>query len=288
MVTAGSRGPAFLGMGAQKAATSWIYACLAEHPQIYMPAKEIHFFSKNAKWHRGYDWYESLFSGGPPGRVGGEFSTSYMAFPEAAERISRRYPRVRLFACLRNPIDRAFSNYMNDVMRGAVDPGISFEQALENHPEYIEQGRYYHLLEPFLERFHRQSLLLLVFDDIARDPSSFLKRIYAHIGVADHRPAALHRRINVSRRPRSVFLERQLIAASSLLQQAGLKKVWWTFKKIGIGDLLRRINSSPSGPASEADSLNPPQRRVLYRLFEDDIQRLSELIRRPLEEEWRP
>jgi hypothetical protein len=60
------RGPDFIGIGAQRAGTSWLYACLYEHPQICMPLKEIHFFSCERNWRRGYERYEGIFAGYMP------------------------------------------------------------------------------------------------------------------------------------------------------------------------------------------------------------------------------
>jgi len=66
------RQPDFIGLGAQKAGTSWIYACLFEHPQICIPKKEIHFFSRERNWPKGYGWYTDIFLNCPESHKAGK------------------------------------------------------------------------------------------------------------------------------------------------------------------------------------------------------------------------
>src|SRR5438045_5070609 len=91
-----ARAPDFIGIGAQRTGTSWIYACLYEHPEICMPRKEINFFSRERNWTRGFEWYEQIFAECPSRTIAGEFSTSYLSDAQAPARIKDRYPAVRL------------------------------------------------------------------------------------------------------------------------------------------------------------------------------------------------
>ena len=85
------RNPDFIGLGAQKSGTSWIYTCLSEHPEVYMPVKEVQFFSQESNWSKGYGWYEDILEKCPPGTKAGEFSTSYLVSAAAPQRIYQRY-----------------------------------------------------------------------------------------------------------------------------------------------------------------------------------------------------
>lgn len=283
----GLHGPGFLGLGAQRAGTSWIYSCLAEHPHICIPEKEVHFFSRGRQWDKGYEWYESLFAGCPPNSVGGEFSSSYLSSSNAAERIFRRYPQVRLVVSLRNPVDRAFSNYMNDVMRGAVDGQTSFPRALQDHPEYLRRGRYRRLLKPFMRLFDREQILILVYEDIANDPGCVINRILSHLGLqAFEEPSMLHRKVNVSRQPRSVAVERLTISLASRLRRMRLDRVWWTAKKLGLGDAIRRINTRRPIASQHSTASGAWDRAALCEEFQEDIDFVSRLLSRDLHE-WR-
>lgn len=279
------RPPDFIGLGAQRSGTSWIYACLYEHPQVYAPVKELHFFSRVRNWSKGYEWYESIFGKCPPTVKAGEFSTSYLFDPFTPERIHGRYPNVKLILSLRNPVDRAYSNYMNDIMSGAVDPKTSFEEALPSHPEYLEQGYYAKFLGGYLRYFQRSQLLILICEDSRKDPRSFIQSIYRFIGVdQDFVPSMLFRQVNVGRVPRSPKLERLMGRASESLRATRLRNVWWLAKKAGIGAWLRSLNTHTV--AQRASRLETSPRGHLLSLFEDDIRALEQVAGRELRE-WR-
>ena len=117
--------PTFIGIGAQRAGTTWAYNCLAEHPQVFMTRKkEQHFFYVN--YSRGLDWYAAQFAGAGSAVARGEITPDYLYHPEALANIARDLPDARLFVILRNPIDRAVSAYALHAQRYA---GQSFAQA---------------------------------------------------------------------------------------------------------------------------------------------------------------
>jgi len=278
-----TRGPHFIGLGAQKAGTSWIYACLLEHPQIYMPMKEAHFFSRERHWQRGYEWYESLFVDPSPSttepRIAGEFSTTYLFDEQTPQRIHQRYPDVRLLVSLRNPVERALSNYSNDVMAGVVPKGTPLKEALRLHPEYIAQGQYAQQLQRYLSLFPSDRLLILLYEDIARAPREFMQTIYRFLGVNDEfQPSMLLRRVNSSREPRFPFIARGIEQVSQRLQGAGLKKLWWWTKKSGIPDLLRRATAASGFEEQRSVEL----KHELAPLFAPDVERLETLLQRDL------
>lgn len=278
------RVPDFIGLGAQKAGTSWIYSCLYEHPQICMPIKEIHFFSRQRNWTKGYDWYESVFDACSPSQKTGEFSTSYLAEHGVAERIHQRYPRVKLIASLRNPLDRAYSNYVNDVKAGIVQRNIPFEAAVKTHPEYLEQGRYTSQLNQYLHYFARDQLLLLVYEDSLTDPTAFIQRIYRFLGVApEFIPSMIHTKINVSTIPRYVWLEKSLLTISGFLHNKGFHHLWWLAKKLGITQFIRKANAISEQTALSAQSL---WREAAYKNLEAEIRGVETLLGRELRE-WR-
>ncbi|HEU4677805.1 MAG TPA: sulfotransferase domain-containing protein, partial [Candidatus Paceibacterota bacterium] len=131
----------FIGLGAQKSGTSWAYTCLYEHPAVCMPQKELHFFSR-PRFEEGKEWYEAQFKNCAPGKLRGEWSTSYLYSPDAPERIRSLYPNAKLLAILRNPIDRAYSQYRNAVRAGEIPKSMPFRAYSAKEPSVWEQGRY--------------------------------------------------------------------------------------------------------------------------------------------------
>lgn len=271
--------PAFIGLGAQRSGTSWIYACLYEHPQLYMPFKEINFFGRDWRYGKGLDWYEEHFDGCPPSKLPGEYSTTYLDSDAAPKRIHDYAPDAKLIACLRDPAERATSNYRNDIMAGSVDSSTPFQETLAHHPEWVERGLYHKHLTRYLEYFPPSQLLTLVYDDAVQDPERFIRSIFEFLEVdPDFKPSLLYQQVNPGRQPRSVSLDLRLDALAQLLRDKGLHRLIWLLKRTGMTALVRRMNTTP-GMKPDASG---PERTKLQALFADDIHALESLIGRDL------
>jgi hypothetical protein len=131
--------PDFVIIGARKAGTTFLYNLLTRHPHVEpAAAKEIHYFDSLIK-EEDIEWYSRCF---PKPRyengrrtITGE-ATPYLAHSLAAERMARVVPQARLIALLRNPIDRAYSDYQHVVSRGK-EP-LTFDEAIELEVAAIE------------------------------------------------------------------------------------------------------------------------------------------------------
>lgn len=270
----------FIGIGAQKAGTSWIYACLYEHPEICAPIKELHFFSR-PRFAQGRAWYESHFKNCDAKKQVGEFSTSYLYSPEAAERIAALYPKVKIIAVLRNPVERAYSQYRNAIKAGEISESVSFADYQQNEPSVIEQGLYASQLQRYVDRFAKEQLLVLVYEDIAKDPAAFMQRVYRFLGVDDSFvPSMLHERVNVARTPRSVGVERLMHKVAEWLRHHGLDKLVWAVRRSGAPDWLRSFNTKPAEVNTDFDH------NELKPFFTADAAATGTLIGRDLVSEW--
>lgn len=139
------------------------------------------------------DSYEALFEGAGADQLRGEASSDYLYRSRtAAGRLSREVPSVRLIFVLRDPAHRAYSNWLQHVQHER-EP-LSFVAALDAEEERIEQGwawwwhyarrgYYAKQLEPFLDAFPREQILLLLHDDLRRDPGGLLERVAAFLGI---------------------------------------------------------------------------------------------------------
>jgi len=272
-----TRGPDFIGLGAQKAGTSWIYACLYEHPAICIPIKEIHFFSHEDKWRKGTLWYESHFAKCETWQKAGEFCTTYLSHPMAAARIHEYYPSVKLLACLRNPVDRAFSNYVNDIKAGLISPKVSFREALSDRREYLQRGFYSQQLERFLRFFPRDKIHISIYENIAGNPLKFIQDIYRFIGVSDDFvPSMLNARVNVARVPRFVVIEKVTNRVADILRRLGCGNFVWAVKRARLPDLLRWINTRKR--RKQDLRIMFEDKIWLYEQFRSEIESLEDLI----------
>jgi Sulfotransferase domain len=199
--------PEFLVIGAQKAGTTALYAYLRWHPAITGPSwKEVSFFDRH--WWRGERWYRGQFPLRSAGRLVGEASPSYLFHPLAPERVRSLLPDVRLIALLRDPVERAYSQYQHEVALGR-EP-LSFEDALEAEEErtrgeverlvadprafsrdwwdhtYAARGLYAEQLERWLAVFPRNQLLVVATDELGEKPAETYAAVLSFLGVEPH------------------------------------------------------------------------------------------------------
>lgn len=202
--------PNFLVIGAARAGTTSLHHYLGSHPEIYMsPVKEPNYFAYDGERFEfrslAPGWrelarlsvtdsraYHDLFRNVSGEKAIGEISPSYMRSPGAAERIHKTIPEARLIAVLRDPAERAFTNYLGRLRDGTErcpDPHEAIGGALRGEgPEwrselYLDLGCYYARLRPFFEQFARDRIRVCFFEDFVRDSGTVLRDLFAFLGV---------------------------------------------------------------------------------------------------------
>jgi hypothetical protein len=132
--------PTFLGIGVSRSGTTWLHQLLEGHPEVYVPRrKELAFFSKY--YNRGLEWYEGFFPSDTEARrykAVGEITPIYWFHPDCPRRIAKVPSITKLIMIVRNPVDRAYSDYGLRVKNGAWSG--SFEGFLSFRPQAIEWG----------------------------------------------------------------------------------------------------------------------------------------------------
>lgn len=129
-----SWGPDYLLVGAQKSGTTVLFEYINMHPLVINKTAEVHFFDTN--YPRGLNWYKSHLCERPsPEYVIGDKSPYYLFHPLVPQRVAHTFPNVKIIMILRNPVDRAYSQYwMNvDVKRET----LSFEEAIKAEPKRL-------------------------------------------------------------------------------------------------------------------------------------------------------
>jgi hypothetical protein len=202
MSTAARRLPDFLIGGAARSGTTWLYHLLARHPQVYMarPVRpEPKYFLVDDLYARGLDYYAATwFADVPRGRLAGEKTTYYLESAPARDRIRRDLPGVRLIFLLRDPVARAYSNYLWSKQNGLEAEDFATALRLEPRREacrpavlrfvrphaYFSRGLYADLLQPFLDVFGRANVLCLRFEDIRLRPALLAARLGEFLGIA--------------------------------------------------------------------------------------------------------
>lgn len=180
-----ARGPDFVGIGAQKAGTTWIYEMLSRHPGIRFPAgKEVHFWDKHRD--RGIEWYRGLFPAEPGVRCG-EITPAYAILDhEQVGECWKNFPELRLFFVMRNPIERAWSSALMALARAEMMPKEASDQWFLDHFHSCgshSRGSYAKCLQSWCDYYPREQMHVQRFEGITEDPRSFLRELGQHIGA---------------------------------------------------------------------------------------------------------
>lgn len=174
----------FVGIGAQKSGTSWLYEALSKHSSIDFPGgKEVHYW--DAHLPRGLNWYRGLF--GDDARCNGDITPAYAILPvEIIRRMRADFPTVKLIYLLRNPLERAWSAALMAVRRAEMEYAEASDRWFIDHFHSrgsLARGDYASCLENWLSVYPRQSLLIARYEEIVSDPVGLVNRVLGHIGV---------------------------------------------------------------------------------------------------------
>jgi len=291
--------PNFLIIGPPKCGTTALYGTLAGHPQVFMSrVKEPYFFAfedhppafagpgaEHYRQHAVTDWesYQALFAGADGYAAIGEASPLYLTHyqpAQTAEAIRRRLPDVRLVAVLRQPAERAYSQFTYRRQQGH-EPLRDFAAALAAEDQriaanwspacrYRRNGAYFSNLTPYFERFPREQLRIYLYDDLKDRPAEMLADLCAFLHLD---PALMPGTVA----PRNVTIWQRSQALGSLLRQPGWTKALLpTRLRRALGSRLRAWNRV------KPPALEPALRADLTLGYREELLRLQDLIGRDL------
>lgn len=177
----------FLGIGAQKAGTTWLYKMLSCHPELWFPlGKEAHFWnSAHTQDREQVRRYFGVFGGGP--EKGGEITPAYaMLEPGRVRQIASWQPRLKLLFLIRNPIDRAWSAACMALARAEMTVNEASDAWFIDHFRSrgsLARGDYLSTLRIWHQVFGTERLHLLRYEDIQARPRALLTGVAEFLGV---------------------------------------------------------------------------------------------------------
>lgn len=205
-------------IGSQKAGTSWLAKQLQQHPDVFMPKREIHYFDKSYNFQKGLSWYEEQFEEAKNQKAIGEKTPDYLwangqgsegHLPNVHQNIHSILPDAKLIIVLRNPVKRAISAVHHIIRSGRISP-LNFDNIdelligkkhylLEGHG-VIDYGRYYRQIEAYQEYFTPSQILILIFEeDIVKNPVIGLKKTCEFLNIdKNFKFQELDRKVNTS------------------------------------------------------------------------------------------
>lgn len=307
--------PNFFLAGAPKAGTTSLYHYLSQHPQIYMsPIKEPCYFAsefrpencakalqpaveRNQRDLRKYldgpmrelrfggvvtDWqdYQRLFQPVRSQTAVGEASPGYLWSESAARNIHGKIPDAKILLILRNPADRAFSQYLHQVTVGGIR--LTFRQqlhaCLQNRSRrfslqypMLEFGLYHSQLTRFLEFFPRHNICIHLYDEYCADVAATVASVFRFLGVDDTFTP------NTSQRYLELSVPR-LAGVSHALRKLG---IWQGVKRLTPPQLLPAARRLVFKPRCNL-AIEPQDRQYLMDYYAEDIGKLETLLNRDL------
>jgi len=196
--------PDLIIIGAKRCGTTSLYQYLGEHPCISRSMKDnVGFFNNN--FELGLDYYRSFFPLKPRNKckrhITFEVTTSYMQESKTAQRIFKTLPNVKLLIIVRNPVDRAYSEYNLEKNRQSFEESVFEEMKridtedkalseskiveLFSRERYhlIRKSMYYQQLVPWLQLFPRDQIMILSTEDYDKDTQGTYDKIFDFVGV---------------------------------------------------------------------------------------------------------
>src|SRR5580692_5410167 len=300
--------PDFFIAGVPKAGTTALHVALGRHPALYMSAvKEPKFFLTegspparggpgDAKTYREHIWrradYEALFDPASADQLRGESTPFYLHSRDAQRRIRAQIPNARLIVVLRDPVERAHSNWthlwsaglepVGDLVRACAEEERRIEAGWASFWHYIGLGRYGEQLEYLFTLFPREQVLVLRYRRLVDEPAQTLDRICAFLGVQQGVLTEIPRH-NVTSHPEPTLGHR----AVGLAQRTAT----------AVGTLIPGLTAATlNGPierflqrhSRERQPLDWDQRQQLMPRFETDIKLLEGVLGEDFSDWLRP
>jgi len=285
--------PNFLIVGAAKGGTTSIYEYIKGHPDIFMSEeqKEPTFFpfaglkrpvyanDKPVRFITDFEEYQNLFSEVRSEKIIGEASTPYLyLYDQTIQGIKKYVPdpeNVKILIVLRNPVERAYSQYMMKV-RDLIEP-LSFQEALDSEEQrvndgyhfdffYKDRGLYFEQVKAYKDSF--KDVKVLFFEDLKNNPSQVVAEVYSFLGVDTNHDSDFSKTYNFSGKPKFKFISALQRDRSKF---RWLKDLFPTSFRNSLKHKLNKLNL-------ERVSMSEAERESLKAFYYEDICKLENLL----------
>jgi len=289
--------PNFIVIGAMKAATTSLYTYLKQHPDIFMTKVKEPMFFNNFKQSNDYkilgkkseklnslEEYLSLFSSVENESAIGEASPAYIYNKKAPQLIKEHLPDVKIIAILRQPTDRAYSNFLH-TRRADRENVDSFSESIKIEQDrikdnwsplyhYIQKGYYSVQLQRYYDLFPKENIKIYLFEEIVKNPKETLKDIFKFLNVEENIKIDTSKKSNVSGTPKGIL--------GFILKKM---RYYNMMPKFAISDYLPTfvVNLLFKSVYKETEKLDPVFRKELTdKFYKEEILKLEKLIDRDL------
>lgn len=251
-----------------------------EHASLHLylrgPMQEKRFGGIVSNWMD----YLKLFQNVKGEKAIGEASVCYLWSKTAARNIASTAPNAKIIMVLRNPVDRAFSQYKQAVAGGLIKESFrelvrkhltnKFEQFEPLNP-FLEFGLYYEQVKRFAEQFSTDNLRIYLYEEYKQAPTEITADIFRFLTVdSQFSPDTSEKHLQTSM-PRFRWI-------SFMLKKHRV----WSHLKDAIPDNLTPVARKLAFKSHQTVELDAADRGRLTDYYREDIIRLSSLIKRDL------
>jgi hypothetical protein len=270
----------FIVLGGHKCGTSSLHAYLAQHPDITMPTTKGEDLLN--KVNLNLENYANSYDLANPKTIFGEVSSVYLCREKVIPRIKKFFPHAKLIAVLRNPVDRAYSNYNAGKNKDSFLKNLSFDEICLHPHQYLDQdiiknGLYSQYLEQYLEVFGSEQLLILLFNDFVNNKQAFYQSLFQFVGVD---PNFIP---DTSFIVRKGGTEKESPLKKLLLNPSVKKTLGKLLKPFTSPEQRRALSYQVSNRFTEKyQPLSPDSKQKLLEFYREDILKTEALIQKDL------
>ncbi len=178
----------FIIAGVQKSATTWLYNCIVNHPEVCLRnnKQEKNYYGGKVFNEKGEEWFWSQFTLDNKENIVGDVSVEYIVDLSSVSELKRRFPELKLILCLRNPVERAISAYYW-YKRKSLIPDVPLDQFFSREQianpdskleDILERGLYAQQITRLLEVVPASDIQIIFYDDISQKPEEVLFSIW--------------------------------------------------------------------------------------------------------------
>ncbi|MDO8825457.1 sulfotransferase domain-containing protein [Methylophaga sp.] len=263
--------PDFIIIGAMKSATSTLHEQLALQPGFYMSTpKEPNFFSDDAVFNLGLDWYADLFSGAQKDDIRGESSTHYTKLPDyplTVQRMKAYLPSLKLIYVVRHPVDRLVSHYIHQWSQNVIKTDIN--HAIDEFDELINYSRYSMQIAPFIEAYGAQNIHIVFSEAFRVRPQYELEKVARFLGY--DRPVVWYE--NLPEQNVSSQRVRRFNGYNTVVNNPVLAWLRRTFIPQSLREAVKSQLTLKSRP-----QIDERHKQKLTQIFNDDLSSLGQLL----------
>ena len=289
----------FLGIGAPKCGTTWLFHALGQHPRICLSEpKEVNYFNTedfslplesveagaveyiNQNHKKTIAWYNRFFRHCAADTIKGEFSPTYYCDRDAVRRIRRHFPDAKLLVCLRKPADCLYAIYWARRRYRKIETNETFEKALAADRRYLNYGYFGKHLEKVFHFFDASQVKVVLLDDIAGRPEATIREVYGFLDLEPDVPLDLKRiPKNAAKKSGPLSLEAAMRRFSAFMIRHDQAVLLRRLRRLGLREAALKLSTVETRyPEMRAET-----RMRLSDEYCKDLVKLEQLLGRDLD-----